>query len=116
MQELRRSSDVPNRVLVIASYSIVYVIWGSTFLGIRMAIESIPGFFMAGTRFLVAGGAMFLFGLSRGAKLPSKTEWRAAFIAGGCLLLCGNGGLTFAEQYAPSGVSALLAATVPIFV
>jgi drug/metabolite transporter (DMT)-like permease len=91
------------------------VIWGSTYFGIRLAIESIPPFFMAGTRYLAAGGTMFLFALSRGAKLPSKTELRAAFIVGGCLLLGGAGGLTFAEQYVPSGTAALLVATVPVF-
>jgi drug/metabolite transporter (DMT)-like permease len=94
---------------------IVYVIWGSTYLGIRLAIESIPPLFMAGTRYLVAGGAMFLFAFFRGAKLPSRAQWSAALVVGGCLLLGGNGGLTFAEQYIPSGTAALLVATVPIF-
>jgi drug/metabolite transporter (DMT)-like permease len=109
------SFDAPSRPLVIAGFLIVYVIWGSTYLGIRLAIESIPPLFMAGTRYLVAGGAMFLFAFSRGAKLPSRAEWYAALVVGGCLLLGGNGGLTFAEQYIPSGSAALLVATVPIF-
>jgi drug/metabolite transporter (DMT)-like permease len=115
IREPRTSSDAPSRPLVIAAFLIVYVIWGSTYLGIRFAIESIPPLFMAGTRYLVAGGAMFLFALSRGAKLPSRAEWYAALVVGGCLLLGGNGGLTFAEQYVPSGTAALLVATVPIF-
>jgi EamA-like transporter family len=84
------SSEIPNRSLVIAAFLIVYLIWGSTYLGIRLAIESIPPLFMAGTRNLVAGGAMFLFALVRSAKLPSKAEWRSAFIVGGCLLLGGR--------------------------
>jgi drug/metabolite transporter (DMT)-like permease len=58
---------------------------------------------------------MFLFAWVRGAKLPSLIEWRDALIVGGCLLLVGNGGVTFAEQYVPSGTAALLVATVPVF-
>ena len=105
----------PNPVLVLTALLTVYVIWGSTYLGIRLAIASIPPFFMAGTRYLAAGGAMFLFALLRGAKLPSLVEWREAVIVGGCLLLVGNGGVTFAEQYVPSGTAALLVGTVPVF-
>jgi drug/metabolite transporter (DMT)-like permease len=108
-------SASPNPILVLIALLTVYIIWGSTYLGIRLAIASIPPFFMAGTRYLVAGGAMFLFALLRGAKLPSLVEWRDAVIVGGCLLLVGNGGVTFAEQYVPSGTAALLIATVPVF-
>ena len=105
----------PNPLLMLGALVTVYVIWGSTYLGIRLAIASIPPFFMAGTRYLAAGGAMFLFAWFRGAKMPSLVEWRDAVIAGGCLLLVGNGGVTFAEQYVPSGTAALLVATVPVF-
>jgi drug/metabolite transporter (DMT)-like permease len=105
----------PNPLLVLTALLAVYIIWGSTYLGIRLAIASIPPFFMAGTRYLAAGGAMFLFALCRGAKMPSLVEWRDALILGGCLLLVGNGGVTFAEQYVPSGTAALLVATVPVF-
>jgi drug/metabolite transporter (DMT)-like permease len=105
----------PNPLLVLIALLTVYVIWGSTYLGIRLAIASIPPFFMAGTRYLAAGVAMFLFALFRGAKMPSPVEWRDALILGGCLLLGGNGGVTFAEQYVPSGTAALLVATVPVF-
>ena len=105
----------PNPLLVLIALLTVYVIWGSTYLGIRLAIASIPPFFMAGTRYLAAGAAMFLFALFRGAKMPSPVEWRDALVLGGCLLLGGNGGVTFAEQYVPSGTAALLVATVPVF-
>jgi drug/metabolite transporter (DMT)-like permease len=105
----------PNPLLVLIALLTVYIIWGSTYLGIRLAIASIPPFFMAGTRYLAAGAAMFLFALFRGAKMPSPVEWRDALILGGCLLLGGNGGVTFAEQYVPSGTAALLVATVPVF-
>jgi len=105
----------PNPLLVLTALLAVYIIWGSTYLGIRLAIASIPPFFMAGTRYLAAGAAMFIFALFRGAKMPSPVEWRDALILGGCLLLGGNGGVTFAEQYVPSGTAALLVATVPVF-
>ena len=105
----------PNPLLVLTALLTVYLIWGSTYLGIRLAIASIPPFFMAGTRYLAAGGAMFLFALFRGAKMPSLVEWRDALILGGCLLLVGNGGVTFAEQYVPSGTAALLVATSAVF-
>ena len=105
----------PNPLLILGALLTVYVIWGSTYLAIRLAIASIPPFLMAGTRYLAAGGAMFLFALFRGAKIPSPVEWRDALIVGACLLLVGNGGVTFAEQYVPSGTAALLVATVPVF-
>lgn len=108
-------TESPNRLLILGALLTVYVIWGSTYLGIRLAIASIPPFFMAGTRYLAAGGAMFLFAWFRGAKMPSLVEWRDAVIVGACLLLVGNGGVTFAEQYVPSGTAALLIATVPVF-
>jgi len=110
-----REAESPSPLLLLGALLTVYVIWGSIYLGIRLAIASIPPFFMAGTRFLAAGGAMFLFALIRGAKLPSLTEWRDALIVGGSLLLVGTGGVTFAEQYVPSGTAALLVATVPVF-
>ena len=102
-------------LLVLVALVTVYLIWGSTYLGIRLAIAAVPPFLMAGTRYLAAGGAMFLFALVRGAKLPSATQWRDALIVGACLILVGNGGVTFAEQYVPSGTAALLVATVPVF-
>ena len=105
----------PNPVLILTALLAVYAIWGSTYLGIRLAIASMPPFFMAGTRYLAAGGAMFLFALFRGAKMPSLVEWRDALIVGACLLLVGNGGVTFAEQYVPSGTAALLVATSAVF-
>src|SRR5258708_32623451 len=93
------SLDVPSRPLLIAAFLIVYVIWGSTYLGIRLAIESIPPLFMAGTRYLVAGGAMFLFAFFRGAKLPSRAQWSAALGVDGCLLLAGTAGAMLCSSF-----------------
>jgi drug/metabolite transporter (DMT)-like permease len=92
----------------------VYLVWGSTYLGIRFAIESIPGFFMAGARFASAGLIMIAVAWFRGANWPGIAVWRDALIVGGCLILGGNGAVTFAERYVPSGETALLVGCVPI--
>ncbi|PYK65507.1 MAG: multidrug transporter [Verrucomicrobia bacterium] len=105
----------PPRAQLIAAFAVLYVIWGSTYLGIRFAIESVPPFLMGGTRFLLAGAILFVVARWRGAAWPTSADWRTAFIVGACLLLCGNGGLAFAEQYIPSSLAALLVATVPLF-
>jgi len=101
--------------LVITAFAIVYVVWGSTYLGIRYAVESIPPFLMAATRHLAAGILLFAFARLRGAARPSLGEWRDAIIAGALMLVVGNGGVTWAEQFISSGVAALLVALVPIW-
>jgi drug/metabolite transporter (DMT)-like permease len=100
---------------LIAAFAVVYVIWGSTYLGIRYAVESIPPFLMAGSRHLAAGAILFSFALLRGAALPTAREWRDAAILGGLMLVIGNGGVTWAEQMIPSGVAALLVALTPLW-
>lgn len=94
----------------------VYVVWGSTYLGIRVAIESIPPLLMAGGRFVIAGGLMIAFArLGLKTPWPTRRQWRDAAIVGACLLLGGNGGVTLAELVLPSGLAALLVTTVPMF-
>lgn len=107
----------PSRVLVILAFAAIYILWGSTYLAIRLAIETLPGFLMAATRFLLAGAILFSWALFRGAKIRlSFSEWPKAFIVGGLLLLGGNGGVTWAEKYVASGLAALLVATEPLWV
>ncbi|HWD94227.1 MAG TPA: EamA family transporter [Verrucomicrobiae bacterium] len=101
--------------LVVASFAAVYTIWGSTYLGIRYAVESIPPFLMAGSRHLMAGIALFTFARLRGAAAPTRTEWRDAAIAGTLMLVIGNGGVTWAEQRIPSSIAALLVALTPLW-
>ena len=93
----------------------VYVIWGSTYLAIRFAIEGFPPFLMAGIRFIIAGGLMFILMRWRGEPIPTRKEWGGAAIVGLLLLVGGNGMVTFAEQWVASGLAALSIATVPIF-
>jgi drug/metabolite transporter (DMT)-like permease len=100
---------------VIAAFAAVYVIWGSTYLGIRYAVESIPPFLMAGTRNLAAGLLLYAFARGRGGIAPTRIEWRDAAISGGLLLTIGNGGVTWAEQMIPSSVTALLVALTPLW-
>ncbi len=100
---------------VLFAFAMVYLIWGSTYLSIRIAIQSSPPFVMAGARFVVAGAIMFIIARANGAKMPDRLEWRSGLIIGGLLLLGGNGGVSFSEQKLPSGLAALLVATVPMW-
>ena len=100
--------------LVIAAFAAIYLIWGSTYLAIRFAIETMPPLLMAGVRFLVAGGLLYAWTRLSGTPRPTGTNWRAAALVGG-LLLGGNGAVTWAEQWVPSGTAALLVATAPFW-
>jgi len=93
----------------------LYVIWGSTYLAIRFAIEGLPPFLMAAIRFLIAGGVMYLFLRWRGAPNPTRAQWIGSAIVGCLLLGGGNGGVTFAEQWVSSGLAAVWIATMPIW-
>jgi drug/metabolite transporter (DMT)-like permease len=93
----------------------VYILWGGTYLGIRLAVATIPPYLMAGTRFLVAGLTVYLVARLTGAERPKGIHWRDAGIAGALLLLGGNGLVSWAEQRVPSGIAALLVATVPLW-
>jgi drug/metabolite transporter (DMT)-like permease len=96
----------------------VYILWGSTYLGIKYAIDTIPPFLMGSLRFLVAGGVLYLLAIrtgdTRGDRVGAR-QWMAALLIGGALLVGGNGGVILAEQYAPTGVVALLVATAPLW-
>ncbi|MGI8607645.1 MAG: EamA family transporter [Candidatus Dormibacteria bacterium] len=96
----------------------LYVLWGSTYLAIRIGIATIPPLLMAAVRFLCAGGLMYLLALKRGHlrdAAPSGRQWLATLVIGGLLLGVGNGGVTWGEQFIASGVAALLVATVPVW-
>jgi drug/metabolite transporter (DMT)-like permease len=105
----------PARSKVILAFAAIYLIWGSTYLAIKFAIETIPPFFMASARFLVAGSLLYAFMRLRGESPPRGAHWSAAAVVGGLLLVGGNGSLVWAEQRVPSGLSALLLATIPIW-
>ena len=93
----------------------VYVVWGSTYLAIRFAVETIPPFLMAGTRFLAAGVLLYAFRRLRGDPAPTLRQWGSAAIVGLAMLLGGNGLVSWAEQKVDSGIAALLVGTVPLW-
>jgi drug/metabolite transporter (DMT)-like permease len=97
------------------AFAAVYLIWGSTYLAIRFAIETIPPYLMGGVRFLIAGGVLYAVLRWRGVRSPSRLQWRSAIIVGGLLLWGGNGGVMMAEQYVPSSLAALIVAMVPLW-
>jgi len=106
----------PTKARIIIAFAALYLIWGSTFLGIRFAIETIPPFLMAGARFLIAGMIMYAIAWSQGITKSSWANWRTSLIIGACLLLAGNGGVTIAEEYIDSGLAAVVVAIVPIYI
>jgi drug/metabolite transporter (DMT)-like permease len=94
----------------------VYLIWGSTYLAIRFAIETIPPFLMAAVRYLTAGAMLYAWSRLRGAPRPSLVHWRSAVVLGALLLLLGNGGVVWSEQRLTSGMVALLICTEPLWI
>lgn len=93
----------------------VYITWGSTYLAIRFAVETIPPFLMAGVRFLIAGTILYAWRRLSGDAPPTRVQWRSAAIVGLFLLLGGNGGVSWAEQYVPSGIAALIVGSAPFW-
>jgi len=93
----------------------LYIVWGSTYLGIKFAIETIPPFFHAGIRFLISGLVLVIWQRAAGQSLPTRKQWISAAIIGTLLLLGGNGLVAWAEQSIPTGIAALIIASVPMF-
>ena len=94
---------------------VVYIVWGSTYLAIRYAVATMPPFLMAAVRFIVSGGFLYALRRASGDPSPKPAEWRSAAIVGIFLLVGGNGGVVWAEQFVPSSLAALLVATVPLW-
>src|SRR5471032_3259206 len=104
------------RSRLIAAFAAVYLIWGSTYLAIRFAVETLPPLLMAGARFLIAGSVLLLWVRLRQGATPRRAEWRTGLVSGALLLVGGNGAVVWAEQRVPSGIAALLVAVVPVWV
>lgn len=92
----------------------LYIVWGSTYLGIRIAIETLPPFFHAAVRFFISGLILVIWQRAAGHRLPTPKQWLSTGIIGSLLLLGGNGLVSWAEQVIPSGVTALIVATIPL--
>ena len=108
----------PRLAAVWAALATIYLVWGSTYLGIMVAIETLPPLLMSAARFLVAGAILYAFSVRRGdirGDRPTRRHWVAAAVVGGALLLVGNGGVALSEERIDSGVAALLVATIPLW-
>lgn len=104
-----------SRAAVFWSFAAIYVLWGSTYLAIRVMVTSFPPLLAGGSRFLVAGALLYGWARWRGAPKPAARLWPYAVLLGALFFLVGNGGVSWAETRVPSGLTALLAATSPLF-
>lgn len=119
LADRRRAQDrkeplAASQAAIILALVSVYLVWGSTYLAMRIGLTGFAPFLMAGTRFTIAGGLLMAVLLARGASLPTAKEWGGAAIVGILLLSGGNGGVVYAEQTVGSGLAALALATVPL--
>lgn len=109
------SNKTAPRWLVLLCFAAIYLIWGSTYLGIGFAVQTIPPHIMAAARFLISGAVLYTFMRWRGARVPKFVHWRSALIIGVLLLGLGNGSVSWAETMVPTGLAALLVAVVPLW-
>ncbi|MBL9212955.1 MAG: EamA family transporter [Opitutaceae bacterium] len=110
------AASPPTRLALVVAFTAIYLIWGSTYLGIRVTLESMPPFLMAGVRFLLAGSILLAVLRLRGAPWPTRRQWGVNAIVGTLLLLGGNGAVVWAELTIPSGITALLIGVAPLFI
>jgi drug/metabolite transporter (DMT)-like permease len=106
----------PGRLGLLLAFTAVYLIWGSTYMAIRVGVQSIPAFLMAGCRFVTAGAILFTVLRASRVAAPTLAQWRHAAVSGVLMLTAGNGLVTWAEQRVPSNLTALLIAAVPLYV
>ncbi len=104
------------RSALLLAFAAIYIIWGSTYLGIRVAVTTMPPFLMAAARFLIAGSLLFCWLRLRGCAWPTARQWRINAGIGCFLLLGGNGSVVWAEQFVPSGITALVIGIGPLFI
>jgi drug/metabolite transporter (DMT)-like permease len=104
-----------NRFLILLSLLTLYIVWGSTYLGMRIALIGFPPFLMAGIRFLLAGGILYVILRARGRRAPTRKQWIGAALIGTLLLVGGNAGVAFAEQWVSTGLASVGIAAVPLW-
>jgi len=105
----------PTRAQIVLGFAAIYLIWGSTYLGIRYAVETIPPLLMMGIRHFTAGLLVFIWARRQGDPAPTRLQWGYAAVTGALLFLGGHGTIAWAEQRIPSGLAALLCATLPLW-
>ncbi|HEX9892631.1 MAG TPA: EamA family transporter, partial [Gemmatimonadales bacterium] len=111
-----RSRSQSTTLLIVAAFATVYVVWGSTYWAIKVALDSFPPFALGAIRYLIAAGLMLGVLAATGTARPTREHWKAAAITGTLLLLLGNGAVIFAEQRAPTGLVALIVASAPLWI
>ena len=109
------SSQTASPLRVAVALGTVYVIWGSTYLAIAVAVKTLPPFWMAGARFVISGALLYGLAMWQGAARPTLAKWRSAALIGAMLLFIGTGGVAWAEQRVSSGVAALLVSMTPLW-
>lgn len=102
--------------LFFMAFAAIYLIWGSTYLAIRFAMDTIPPFLMAGFRFLIAGMILFVWSYYRNKCFPNRRDWKSSSISGLLMVVGGNGIVVWAQQFVPSGLVAVMVATMPIWI
>src|SRR3954449_8924411 len=107
MEDPSGSNRQARPLALVAGFATLYLVWGSTFLGIKLAVETLPPLLMAGSRFLLAGVILYAVLRVRGMPAPAWRQWRPATLTGALLLLGGNGLVTWGQQMLPTGRSAL---------
>lgn len=112
-----RTSGTPEPATVSAYFAWISVclIWGTTYLGIKIALETIPPFLMGGIRYTISGAVLAAWLLARGRRLPAREDWGRLVILGFFMLMLGNGGVVWGEQFVPSGLTAVLIGTSPFW-
>jgi drug/metabolite transporter (DMT)-like permease len=105
----------PARAKIVLAFGVIYIVWGSTYLAIRFAVQTIPPFWMAGVRFVIAGSLMYVMLRLRGTPPPLRKHWLGAASVGALLLVGGNGSLVWSEQRVPSGLAAIILATISLW-
>src|SRR5262249_13608612 len=100
---------------ILLAFAVIYFVWGSTFLFIRIGVREVPPFLLAATRFFVAGLILYLWMLRRGERSQALRQWLSAFFLGLLIFVCDYGLIFWAEQRVPSGLAAVMLATIPVF-
>src|ERR1700675_902822 len=105
----------PSRWKILLAFAIIYLVWGSTFLAIRVGVREVPPFLLAGMRFFAAGSVLYAWMRAKGTASPTRREWAAAFFLALLIFVFDYGLLFWAEKRVPSGIAAVMLATIPVF-
>src|SRR6201998_3819487 len=99
----------------LSAFAIIYFVWGTTYLAIRVGVHEVPPFLLAALRFLIAGGVLYGWTIAHGERSPTARQWMAASSIAILIFVLDYGLVFWAEQRVPSGVTAVMMATIPVF-